>query len=450
MATDIMRVDIAPYKHFSVVGGLAFLWLLINIIIGAAGPQIYDHISLYSYDCPDDDHTWNFNCSGVQLNDTGSFWYSELSGMGLLNKFWVLEMFPYTQIEDDIHEELQVQISVFGNNGGDTWYELSTNDTVKKNVDCSEGDEECSGFILVYEEFIEYSTYRVYVSLPDKDNNYFIGDVNFQYWYGHDDFSSLEIAFRVIYMVISVALFGFFFYTMKKVPLADWTWEQRAMCIMIGALVSFNNPFYGLVFAVSGWFFPFLNALFTDIFMCAILLFWLLITDKIRRDELRVEFDYWQIPKVLCVVIFGLLALILFAWTSIRDSEDPVYGDGVTGIVILFYFVVILWTAIIIWVAILLAMTVPVVTQKRYLMTRFLFFAIPTSIAIVSIFGNILAGSFGPFRQNSTSLLYFLGLYNTYVWVLTWGYWPATEAKFRVAAPSENSILSFKSGYDAL
>ena len=33
-----------------------------------------------------------------------------------------------------------------------------------------------------------------------------------------------------------------------------------------------------------------------------------------RRDELRVEFDYWQIPKVLSVVIFGLLALILFAW----------------------------------------------------------------------------------------------------------------------------------------
>lgn len=51
-----------------------------------------------------------------------------------------------------------------------------------------QGDDECSGFILVYEEFIEYSTYRVYLSLPDTDNNYFVGDVNFQVLYYIDLF----------------------------------------------------------------------------------------------------------------------------------------------------------------------------------------------------------------------------------------------------------------------
>lgn len=95
-------------------------------------------------------------------------------------------------------------------------------------------------------------------------------------------------------MIISVALFGFFLFTMRPISFAEWTWEQRAMGIMIAALVSYNSkhlciilviitdPFYGLVFAVSGWFFPFINALFTDMFLCSILLFWLLITDKIR------------------------------------------------------------------------------------------------------------------------------------------------------------------------
>lgn len=52
--------------------------------------------------------------------------------------------------------------------------------------------------------------------------------------------------------------------------------------------------------------------------------------------------------------------------------------------------------------------------------------------------------------------MYFLALYNIYVWTLTWGYWPGTDTKFRglldwsishfytvPTGPSENTLLSY-------
>jgi len=213
------------------------------------------------------------------------------------------------------------------------------------------------------------------------------------------------------------------------------------LLLLIGLLCG-NNPFLLLAYATSGWFFDFLESLLQTIMFCVLSLFWLIMIDKLRKEETTVAFHWTHIPKLLIVTVYGILNLVLFAWVSIRDQSDPVYGTSVTGIQVLFYFVAILWTGIILWVIILISITVPVVKRQPYLYTRFLFFAIPTGLVCISFLCSILAGTIGPLSQTTLSFMYFLSLSNVYVYFLVWAYWPARNP-FVASNPTEGTPLTF-------
>lgn len=99
-----------------------------------------------------------------------------------------------------------------------------------------------------------------------------------------------------------------------------------------------------------------------------------------------------------------------------------------------------------IWVGILGGLTIPLAMKKPYLLTRFLFFAIPTGVCIVSVICGIFAGTFGPFGQTGwkqyfsknflkkdlsfqkgISFVYYLTMFNTWTYVMTWGYFKVKE-----------------------
>jgi len=320
---------------------------------------------------------------------------------------------------------------------------LAENDTHREDVQCK--GAECTTFLLIYEDSIRYNDYKVIIALPDKKGSAFVGDVKFLLTFGHTSFSNMDIGLRITFLILGLVLFAFFIWTMYSISLSEWAWEQRSVALLLVGLFSFNNPFYPITYAVHGWFFPFISSLFEVAFFCITLLFWLFMVDKLRRDELRVSFSWYHVPKLAVVAVFGILCLILFAWLSIRDASDPVYGTSITGISVLFYLVAVLWIAIIVWVSVLVAMTIPVVSKKPYLMTRFVFFAVPTVICILSVvFG---AGSLGPLRRNSLSFVYYIFLFNTYVYILAWGYWPVKEG-FTDRNPSETTRLTFGSPLD--
>jgi len=110
-------------------------------------------------------------------------------------------------------------------------------------------------------------------------------------------------------------------------------------------LVFFDNPFYGFQYVTDGWFFPFLNSLFLVSFYSGVLCFWLLLTDKMRNDDLAIPFSIWQVPKIGVVGIYFILSLIFYTWISIRDSQDPVFGTGITAFTVFFldYFINLDW-----------------------------------------------------------------------------------------------------------
>jgi hypothetical protein len=98
----------------------------------------------------------------------------------------------------------------------------------------------------------------------------------------------------------------------------------------------------------SGWFFPFLNSLLEgelSVSVCtetlttasSVLCVYINVVLAVdggqvevapvtcqydltvnRRDEARVDFSLYHVPKLIVVALYGILSLILYAWVSIR------------------------------------------------------------------------------------------------------------------------------------
>jgi hypothetical protein len=130
----------------------------------------------------------------------------------------------------------------------------------------------------------------------------------------------------------------------------------------------------------------------------------------------------------------------------------------------------------VLWIASLIVLTAPVAFNRQK--SRFLFFAVPTFILIISVIVGIFSGTFGPFGRNSThththfflclcllrlhihldtkpilisyfrlsllavGMVYYTVLYNVYVSVLLWGFGP-TEIRFKASNPSETTRILF-------
>jgi len=369
-----------------------------------------------------------------------------------LNRFWSLEFMPFTlqsTAVGNIERTLQIHVEMYGKNdvSPSGLWQLISNETVSEAVFCQQGMSTCDALTIIDEEELDYAYYRVKLRvlnggiLPGNTEP-FIGDVQLTFWRAHDGFSSLELSLKIVFMFISSITMVGFLYTLRDAALDTWSWEQRALALLLVGLLAFN-PFFGLQYVVKGWFFHFLDALLYVLFLTDFLLFCLLAVDKIRLEEVRMEFSFTHLPKVVMVGIFAVLGTVLFAWVNIRDRLDPVIGrpDTVTAIEVLFYIEATLFVGILIWMGVLLVMAVPVAASKPYLLTRFLFVSIPTAFAVLSILVGIFSGTFGPVGSTSLSIIYFMTLYNVYVWVLTFGYWPV-EQRFFSKNPSEGDRLT--------
>jgi hypothetical protein len=197
------------------------------------------------------------------------------------------------------------------------------------------------------------------------------------------------------------------------------------------------DPFFAIRFAVAGWFAYFVDSLLEALFLSIVLLYWLLMIDKIRMNELRMEFSKIHIPKIIVIGIYALLTVIFFTWVNIDDEANPVLGIGKTeeATSVLYYVIVALFMGCVIWFVILAVLTVPVVTAKPHLFTRFMFFVMPACFCILSIVIGMLAGTYGPVNRTSPEFVFFQTMWNVYLGILAYGYWPVEE-RFSVSNPS--------------
>jgi len=338
---------------------------------------------------------------------------------------------------------LNVEVDMFAKSElQSAWTILYLNDTQQEVTQCSLGTPQCTGFLLISEDSIQYPFFEIAVRFIDP-NTTWISQVEFQVWYQHIGFSTLEMGFRVTYLIITTFVIMFLLFRIYNISYNDWSWEQRAAVLLLIGLVLYNNPFFPFIYVTGGWFFPFLNALLEVSFMCILLSFWLFVVNNLKEAEEGKLLDYTNIAKLAYVSIFGLLCLTLFSWISIRTATNPVFSAATTtGIQILFYICALIWTCGIVWSGVMIAIAISRLIRRPHMTFRFFFFAIPTGFVILSLIIGILAGSWGPYNRSTIQFVFYTGLYNVYVLILTWGYWPLKETRFTERNPTESTPLT--------
>lgn len=449
---SVMVVDTVRTLWFKIVGTVLALLLLSMLLVGTFGPATYEHSTISAYKCINDSHIWNDNsCIGQKLGDPGTFtlvWPE--TKFTTFNAFWNLVVFPFNKdytINEEIIENLKLDISVFGKNDqlSDETFPIETNKVVTEDLLCSTGSQSCWGFVVAFEDTISYPYYYVNVSLPDTDNpaKQYVGDVVFQFSWYTDSFTQEQLTMRLIFLFTTTVLFFAFFFFLRTLPFEEWTIEQKWVIVLIISLVFFNNPFYPFEFLVGGWFFPTLDCFGQVVHISINLLFWLMIYDYYRRNEGMMTLKKEDIVKPVVLGIYGALSLALFLWFKLSHDFDPIFGDtqSSSGLVFLFFFCSLLFGAIIVWIIVIIMLAFPVVHKTPENAHRFYALTIPTIIVLISIVGSLFFGSFGPVRRNAPAFMYFFTLYNIYVWVIAFCFWPAKPNFSRASNPSEFSPI---------
>ncbi|KAN0022014.1 hypothetical protein ACTFIU_004168 [Dictyostelium citrinum] len=417
----ITNIDIISVRRLIAAGVFCFVALIVAIIVGATGPEVYESVSYNLYQCSDNTHIYTTNCTGFQLYPGGGTWSQTLYPITSLNKFWALQATPYSNnLTSFTSEQVTFLVVIYDEQSNVVKSQNSTQTVV-----CNTGFGQCNTFTLIDEEDLESIQYSVEISIV-SENTTVVGDIDFDVWRNNSSFSSFEIITHLTLLIISaIAIIGFLI-AMRSFSLINWAFEQKFLFLLFFGILLANNPFYGIQYATQGAFFPFLNAFFDVIFLSIFALYSLMVLDRIRMESKKVEWDYSTISKIVVVVIFMILGLILFSWINVRDRKDPIIGSATSesGIQALFYLVATVFICILLWILLLVITAFPVAYARQYLFAKYLFTAIPIVVFVLSILIGIIAGTFGPLNPNSLSVMYFNVLNNVFVAIVAYSYWP--------------------------
>jgi len=421
----LTNIDVASTRKMIIFGVVCAVVLLIAIIVGGTGPKVYDSVTYNLYQCPNNSHAYTDQCEGQNsLYSYTQPWEQEMPSVTTLSKFWSLQLTPYSYNTTQPTSEL-VTFSVLIRGIDENGDHVVRNETTSMTVYCGTGFSRCNTFTIIDEEIIDYRVYVVTLYISNS-TTLFIGDCDFTAWKAHERFSSFEIGVHLTLMIISCFGIIIFLIGMRKYSLTSWTFEQKFLFALFFSLLLSNNPLFGLQYATQGWFLPFLNALFTILFLSTFSIYSLITLDRVRLEQIRTNWDISSICKCAVVGVFTILGIALFSWINVRDRRDPIIGPATSdgGIQILFYLVATIFICILLWILLLVIMTVPVAYGKSHLFLKFIFTAVPISVYVISIISGIFAGTFGPLNANALSVTYYNVLNNVFTAAIAYSYWP--------------------------
>ena len=437
----VFKIDSVSTRILYYVLGISVSFILVMLIIGLAGPSAHHRYSEYSFTC-DGEHPYRYRnktCDGHPMSEPGYVQHIYVPPLGQdsltkLNYQFSLTAWPYSNSFDEpghatVRDTINSRVSLLGTNtnpsnaeDGD-WFYISKNRTAKQTLLCPKQRPDCYGFVMVLERRLEFKYYRVEVEFVD---NTLVDNVRWVSTMETSGFNSIRLGFRITYLVISAALIGFWLYILSYQHHSHWTFEQQSVLILLIGLFSFNNPFFFLEFISESWVLIFMDNLFSITFTCVLLMYWFFTIDNFRL--LTRKLRWVGMIKYCLIIVFGVLALVFSSWMDIRFNVQPILGtDNLGGIIALYYIDSCLLGAIIIWLIVLALLTLPTIYAKPYLEYRYMYLSVPACLICISLLIGIFAGSFGPYNRSTLSFLYFYALYNGYIYLLVFGFFPGEE-----------------------
>lgn len=285
---------------------------------------------------------------------------------------------------------------------------------------------------MVYEPNIQYEFYGLKVRFSNVDGTPLtdLGDVQFTIGIDNPEFSTMALVLKLILLIINIVIIAFHYFRLrgKKIYWQTWTDEQRLFVVVLVFMVGFNNPFFPLEFLTEGWFIIFLGAFLELIFTCILFAFWFIITEKFRSDEGRISFTIFLKFGIVLVLLYFIIGSTYFGITGEREYESPIYRltsdvtvDNVFYILTTLFYVL---NAVLFFALTLAIILRPSASGRLLLKARFAFFVIPTYFLVIAVLSGLLYGILGPSGRDTPSFVFYLFLYNIYVYLQLWGFWP--------------------------
>lgn len=136
-------------------------------------------------------------------------------------------MVAFTKPGDGQEYNLRTSVDIYAKEdpNDSKWIALRVADIHQETIVCFSGDAVCTGFLLIYEEFIDYKVYLVDITFPDQHN--WLTDMDVQIIYVNPEFSKFAMSIRLVYSFINVIALAIFVWGMKGIPFSEWEWEQR-------------------------------------------------------------------------------------------------------------------------------------------------------------------------------------------------------------------------------
>uniref|UniRef100_A0A6B2L3X8 Wntless-like transmembrane domain-containing protein n=1 Tax=Arcella intermedia TaxID=1963864 RepID=A0A6B2L3X8_9EUKA len=412
--------------------------LLCSVILGYTGPQMDEVHRVSAYDCPDGGHF--VPCAGSV--NVGQEWLRRVTlDTRQLNKNWRLYLTPYTTVNGSgIEGHIKIFTLIEGKQYSGSW-STDYNASETTHLICPSG-KECGRFLWVYEETIKYDVYAISLRFMTAGGEDLMGlaDVVLEFYKDNPEFSKMALILKVLFLGISIALFAFHYLRLKgsHTTWSNWTDEQKMFIFLIVTLIGLNNPFYPLEFISKNWFIIFMGSFLQILFSCNLFIFWFLTVQKLRSKDSMITITAFLKIVIGFIVLYGILSSTFYIMTNVTD-QVPLRGGSLEGHT---RNVFLASAAFYITIIALFFATLLVTLQPTFLQVgsraKLAFFAVPTIVVIISLLVGIFMGVIGDFGHSAPSFVYFLVLYNTYVYYQLWGYWPVELTLGGNNALSEN------------
>jgi hypothetical protein len=239
-----------------------------------------------------------------------------------------------------------------GGNPKSDW-ELIYSGNTTRYVRCASGSYACNPVVLFRTNSVHFQRYFVRIALPpDFDGaavqqpDSALSAVTFYIRYKTADFSMFELGFKTTYMVLSIIVLvvflvytgldcgcGRYFFCIPR-SAAPLTWQRQQgvnwLLVLLVGLIMFNEPLLWMRYYAQrdGGVIAYLSVGGQLTFVAILLAYWLVEWGLIKSNPTREPIARpcrFYCPKLTAIFVYWLLAVAVYGWILIKQSEDPLF-----------------------------------------------------------------------------------------------------------------------------
>ncbi|KNC46263.1 transmembrane protein 181 [Thecamonas trahens ATCC 50062] len=417
-----MKMNLYDMSKATLVGLFTiFLCLFsISVIIGAAGPPIFDSYQTTALS------------QGVDMRYNTSQFNWEIQHLDKLNQMLIFKVALVNgrAAREGINTRLTMKTSLYGSKDGFAFNAIVVDKIESRKIKCSQGNIHCDEVALLHEPFVHYPIYRVDVRFLNAEEEDWIQDAVFIWRVFNHSFTLFELWFRFTFLVLTFVMLVWFSHRLRAYKSSEWSIEQKWMTALLFSLLAYNNPLFPLTILADSWFPEFLDVCFFVTFIALLLLFWLCILDSIRKPATARTYIGFYLPKVALVGTLWLISVVVFTWQELHELDNPTYStaNDIPGFIFFRVVQILLLIGYTFWLIFVAILGVKDRRAFPRLSVRIKYLGILTIFVLAITITGIVLGVVGTIHNNAAQFLSFFSLFNLYIFFLAIVYAPPKNA----------------------